>query len=107
MAKIKTHCEDCIRLLGKPYKEVHEWLDFYAKKWNPGIYLEYHRQFRHTDKALKEQFKQWGFYQQQAAKIHIIRDNELYVLFKEFDRVEVEEIDELYKKCLQHLQYFI
>ena len=103
MAKIKTHCDDCIRLLGAPYKEVHEWLDFYAKKWNPGKYLEYHRQFRHTDKALQEQFKEWGFYRQQAAKIHIIRDNELYVLNREFDRVEVEEIDGLYEKCKQYL----
>ena len=103
MAGFKTHCDDCVRLLGKPYEEVHEWLDFYTKQYNPYIYLEFHRQFRHTDKALKEQFKQWGFYHQLAAKIHIIRDNELYVLFKEFDRVEIEEIEELFEKCKQYL----
>ena len=103
MAKIKTHCEDCERLLGKPYKEVHEWLDHYAKKFNPGIYLEYHRQFRHTEKALNKQFEKWGFYRQQAAKIHIIRDNELFVLRKPFFQVEIEEIDALFEKAKKYL----
>ena len=103
MAKIQTHCEDCERLLGKPYKEVHEWLDYYAKKYNPFIYLEYHRKFRHNEKALDEKFKEWGFYKQLAAKIHIIRDCELYVLQKPFDMVELEEIDELFEKAKQYL----
>lgn len=103
MAGRKTHCEDCLRLLGKPYDEVHEWLDFYAKKWNPHIYLEYHRQFRHNVKALEEKFKEWGFYRRQAAKIHIIRDNELFVLRKPFYKVEVEEVDDLFEKAKQYL----
>ena len=103
MAKITTHCNDCIRLLGKPYKEVHQWLDHYAKKYNPLVYFEYHRKFRHTEEALEKQFEKWGFYKQQAAKIHIIRDCELYVLQKPFDMVETEEIDDLFEKAKQYL----
>lgn len=103
MAKIQTHIEDCERLLGKGYKEVHEWLDHYAKDYNPYVYLEYHRKFRHTEEALEEKFKEWGFYKQQAAKIHIIRDVELYVLNKPMDQVEIEEIDELFEKAKEYL----
>lgn len=99
MASIRTHEEDCVRLLGAPYTHVHEWLDEYAKKWKPYLYLEYHRKFRHTKKAIEE--AEFGFYELQAAKIHIIRDCELYVLNKPFDQVEVEEIDGLYRKALE------
>ena len=103
MAKLKTHEEDCERLLGKPFTHVHKWLDEYAAKYPTQIYLEYHRKFRHTEKAIKE--RQFGFYDLIAAKIHIIRDNELYVLKKPFDMVEIEEIDELYEKALQYCHW--
>ena len=92
MARIQTHIEDCERLLGKGYDHVHNWLDEYAKDYPPHILLEYHRKFRHNIKALDEQFKIWGHYEIMAAKIHIIRDVELYVLQKPMDEVEIEEI---------------
>lgn len=100
MARIETHEEDCVRLLGAPYTEVHKWLDEFANKYPPPIYLEYHRKFRHTREALEDQFEHWGFYRQQAAKIHIIRDNELYVLNKPFDQIEIEEVDSLFEQAL-------
>jgi hypothetical protein len=102
MARQKTHIEDCERLIGHRYEHIHEWLDHYAKKWPIQLYLEYHRQFRHNKKVLDEQFKEWGFYEVMAAKIHIIRDYELYVLQKPMDRVEVEEIDALYEKAVNN-----
>ena len=106
MAKIKTHCEDCIRLLGKPYKEVHEWIDAYAKKYNPFTHLEYHRKFRHNKPALDKQFKDWGHYQKMAAKIHVVRDYELYCcMTKPFYLVEIEEIDGLFE-FLCNLEWF-
>ena len=49
MASRETHEEDCMRLIGAPFKQVHEWLDEYAKKFRPHIHLEYHRKFRHHD----------------------------------------------------------
>lgn len=100
MASIFTHFEDCERLLGKGYIQVHRDLDEFAHKYPPQIYLEYHRQFRHTEKYVNE-IK--GFYKKLAAKIHIIRDYELYVLNKPFDNVEIEEIDELWERVKTYL----
>jgi hypothetical protein len=102
MAKIETHEEDCMRLLGAPFTEVHQWLDEYAKKWQPHIHLEYHRKFRHNAEGVKEVERRWGPLYALAAKIHLIRDVELYVLNKEFNKVMGDEIEELYKKCLQY-----
>ena len=106
MARIETHCEDCIRLLGKSFIEVHKWLDFYAKKYNPHVYLEYHRRFRHTDEALSAQFENWSEEQQMAAKIHIVRDYEMYVLIKSFAEVKLDEIDDLFEKAKGVLHSF-
>ena len=100
MARIVTHIEDCERLLGKGYENVHNWLDEYAKEYPPHIFLEYHRRYRHNLKALDEQFKICGHYEIMAAKIHIIRDYEQYVLVKPMDHVEIEEIEELYEKAI-------
>jgi len=46
MAKFEDHCAESIRLFGKPYEEVHSWLDAFAgtkvygyrhrKKWHHG-----------------------------------------------------------------------
>jgi hypothetical protein len=102
MAKQQTHIEDCKRLLGVGYSHIHEWLDEYAEEYPIHIYLEYHRQFRHTEEVLKNQFKIWGHYEIIAAKIHIIRDCELYVLNKPMYEVEIEEIDGLYDLAIKN-----
>lgn len=102
MARRKTHIEDCIRLLGDGYDHVHAYLDFYAKKWPPHLYTEYHRKFRHNGQAVERCKEMWGFYAERAAMIHLIRDNELYVLQKPFCWVEVEEIDELYDRVVRN-----
>lgn len=99
MAPISIHFEDCERLLGKGYIEVHRDLDEMANKYPPPLYLEYHRQFRHTENYI-EKFK---YYEKLAAKIHIIRDYELYVLNKPFYLVEIEEIGGLWEKVKQYL----
>jgi hypothetical protein len=101
MAMVRTHIEDCERLLGWGYARVHRWLDHYAQEYPPRVYLEYHRQFRHNRKVLEKQFKAWGYYERLAAKIHVIRDYELYALQKPMDMVELEEIDELFEKALE------
>jgi hypothetical protein len=105
MARQTTHIEDCLRLLGAQYGDVHRWLDHYAKDYPPSTHLEYHRKFRHSVKALEEKFKEWSRYQRMAAKIHIIRDCEQFVLTKPFDQVEIEEIDELFEKAKQYLHW--
>jgi hypothetical protein len=102
MAKRKTHREDCLRLLGDEYDHVHKYLDYFAAKWPPPVYLEYHRKFRHNRQAVEKCKEMWGFYAERAAMIHIIRDNELYILAKPMDQVEVEEIEHYYERALHY-----
>ena len=105
MSSIDIHEEDCMRLIGAPFNKVHKWLDKYAKKWNPFVYGEYHRKFRHNREGVKEVGKMWGPLYEKAAKIHMIRDVELYVLHgsgKMFRDIMGDEIDELYEKCLRY-----
>lgn len=102
MAKRETHNEDCLRLLGKKYDEVNAFLDSYAAKYPPPLFLEYHRKFLHNAKGVQYCKEKFGFYGEIAAKIHLIRDLEIYVLKKPFDFVEIEEIDELYEQALKY-----
>lgn len=100
MAKTSTHCEDCIQVLGKPYLEVHEWLDAFAKKYQPQLYLEKHRMYRHHDEGVKKAEKLFGYYGGLAAKLHIIRDNSWYVIF-DINKLREDNIEELYQKALK------
>jgi len=102
MAKIKTHNEDCERILGESFEKVHKWLDEFAKKWNPHTHLEYHRQFRHHAKGVKEVKEKWGFYAEQAAKLHIIRDNEMFLPTHVIGIMREDQIEGLYEKALQY-----
>ena len=80
---------------------VHKWLDEYAKKYSPFTHLEYHRKFRHHAKGVQEVKEKWGFYAEQAAKLHIIRDNEMYLLMPVIDIMREDQIDELYEGVLK------
>lgn len=105
MAKIKTHNEDCERVLGEPFEKVHRWLDEFAKKWPPPVFLEYHRKFRHNADSVKEVGEKWGFYAERAAKLHIIRDHEMYLNMKVMDIMREDEIDPLYEQALKYSHY--
>lgn len=106
MAKRKTHNEDCERILGEPFEYVHRWLDEFAAKWPPHIHLEYHRKFRHNAEGVKEVGKRWGFYAERAAKLHIIRDNEMYLPgICVMDIMREDLIDDLYEKALKYCHY--
>jgi hypothetical protein len=106
MAGRKTHMEDCERVLGEPFEYVHKWMDEFAKKYPPPIYLEYHRKFRHNAEGVKEVGRKWGFYAERAAKLHIIRDNEMYLLkMKTMDIMREDEIDPLYEQALKYCHY--
>jgi len=102
MATRETHIDDCMRLLGAPFNDVHAWLDAYAAKYSPFTHLEYHRKFRHHRKGVEKCKELFGPLGEKAAKIHIIRDVELYVLKKSFREVIGDEIDELYEKALKY-----
>jgi len=72
MAHFKEHCEDCVREVGKPYKEVHKWLDEFA--FEDGKINPEHRNRRHHKEALKECRELFGDSGVEAALIHIRKD---------------------------------
>ena len=60
MARRETHIEDCMRLLGAEFNDVHAWLDQWAAKFPPTTHLEYHRKFLHHRKGVEECRKLFG-----------------------------------------------
>ena len=101
MATIKTHNEDCERILGESFEYVHKYLDEFSKKWKPHTHLEYHRRFRHHAKGVERVKEKWGFYAEQAAKLHIIRDNEMYLPTHVIDIMREDQIEDLYIQALK------
>ena len=69
MAHLTVHCRDCENKLGKPYKEVHIWLDEFFKTLGP-----HHRIKRHHVEGVEEVRKKWGDEAAMAAEIHIKKD---------------------------------
>lgn len=103
MAYIGTHNEDCFRILGQEFDEVNRWMDAWAAKYPPPLFLEFHRKFRHNDWGVKQVKMKWGLPAETAAKIHIIRDVEIYILQDAFyEAVNYENVDELYKRALKY-----
>jgi hypothetical protein len=72
MPSIEEHCKDCIRILGKPYRQVHEWLDAFAAQYKGS---KLHRKHRHHERGIREVEAMWGHEAAEAARIHIRRDN--------------------------------
>lgn len=105
MAKIKTHNEDCMRILGGPFEIVHQWLDELAADYPPRKYLEYHRQFRHHAGGVEYVRKLWGPDAELAAKLHIIRDNDEFLKTPVIDIKKKEEIESLYIQALKYSSY--
>jgi hypothetical protein len=73
--KYDDHCLECEIALGKPFGEVHKWLDELMHE--PGLFLEYktrHRRFRHTLEGIEQVRKMWGDESAKAAELHIISD---------------------------------
>ena len=69
MADLKTHCEDCEKLLGEDFRYVHEWLDELFKYVGPD-----RRGYRHNQKGVEEVRRRWGDKAARAAEIHLRRD---------------------------------
>lgn len=71
MPSLKEHCEESIRLFGKPYTEVHLWLDEFAESKECGMK---HRCKRHHEAGLEQVRKIFGIDAVKAARQHIISD---------------------------------
>lgn len=69
MSHFSVHCKDCVEQLGKPFEEVHKWLDAYFEEFGPD-----HRDIRHNTNGLKKAKELFGQEGMRAAEIHIQRD---------------------------------
>lgn len=69
MPKFEVHCEDCVRELGEPFEEVHQWLDELFKFVGSD-----HRDIRHNRNGVEKVRGMWGDRAARAAEIHIIAD---------------------------------
>lgn len=67
----EEHCEESKRLFGKPYKEVHKWLDEFMGAAGLGAR---HRRIRHHDAGIREAVKLFGAEAGKVARQHIISD---------------------------------
>lgn len=72
--KLEDHCEECEEILGKPFREVHLWLDEFAKNY-PWQEKYKHRKFRHHKEGVEEARKLFGDEGAKAAELHIMSDN--------------------------------
>lgn len=98
MAKVYTHIMDCKELLSEGFEYVHQWMDFYEKKYPYQIHFNYHRKFRHNIKGLREIHETWGDEALLAGRIHLVRDDEQYLLNKAFREYKFSEIHNIFIK---------
>ena len=71
MPSIGEHCKESIRLFGKPYTEVHIWLDALAGSPECGMR---HRMKRHHLAGLEQVRRIFGGDAVEPARQHIISD---------------------------------
>ena len=100
MSSVDKHCGDCIEALGRPFREVHEWLDDMAI-CEDRVWGNHHKE-RHHKEGLNDVEVLFGLEGVEAAKIHIQQD--MYNMFgnkRILSRAEIEELlgpDRWYKK---------
>ena len=70
----EEHCKESVEKFGKPYKEVHRWLDEFAHTKEYGMK---HRKVRHHLQGIKEVEKIFGMEAGEVARVHIISDLKL------------------------------
>lgn len=71
MASFHEHCKDCIRELGRPFPEVHRWLDELFPVLGFSVK---HREARHHMDGIEDVRRKWGDSAAEAARVHIARD---------------------------------
>jgi len=70
--KYKDHIKSCQEKTGKPWYNIHLWLDAYARKY--GSQQGRHRVYRHHKEGVEEVRAKWGDEAAKAAEVHIIDD---------------------------------
>ena len=69
--KLKDHENESITLFGKPFTEIHKWLDEYAGSEQYGMR---HRKIRHHRSGINEAIRIFGDEAKSPATQHIISD---------------------------------
>ena len=67
----EEHCRECKERLGKPFGEVHHWLDEFAFSVQYGMR---HRRVRHHRAGIEEARRLFGDNGAEAATLHILAD---------------------------------
>lgn len=73
MAKISVHCRDCESILGRPFTDVHKWLDEMNSVFPFQVFSDYHRSFRHNSYGIAI-LRDISIMHEIAGRIHLIRD---------------------------------
>ena len=71
MSKFEDHCKESIELFGRPYEQVHQWLDALH---GTERYRMRHRRVRHHEAGIKEATRLFGEEVGIVARQHIISD---------------------------------
>jgi hypothetical protein len=71
MPTLETHCQESERQFGKPWVEVHKWLDEFAGK--PGHGMR-HRRVRHHLEGIRQVRELFGDEAASVARQHIVAD---------------------------------
>ncbi len=71
MAKYEEHWRESLQTFGRPFKEVHLWLDALAYTQKYGMR---HRRVRHHEAGIQEAVRLFGEDAGKVARQHIIRD---------------------------------
>jgi hypothetical protein len=71
MSTFEKHCQESISLFGKPYEEVHRWLDEFM---GTDQYRMRHRKLRHHHAGINQVIERFGEEAGKVARQHIISD---------------------------------
>lgn len=71
MPTFEKHCEESISKFGKPFEEVHKWLDEFARSKEYGMR---HRRKRHHEAGIRQVMEVFGKDAAEIARQHIISD---------------------------------
>ncbi|MCK4390614.1 MAG: hypothetical protein KAV83_10320 [Desulfobacterales bacterium] len=85
----EEHCEESMRLFGKPYEDVHKWLDEFMGASGLGAR---HRRIRHHEAGIREAMTLFGAEAGKVARQHIISDLNMEGWTEE-DRFPLDEED--------------
>ena len=71
MSRFEDHCQESLGLFGKPYEEVHRWLDEFQ---GTERYRMRHRRVRHHEAGIREAIRLFGEDVGAVAQQHIVSD---------------------------------